>query len=115
MHLRSFRIFFPTRFFVSFLLLAIALSACFGNTDQNTNSQSNTTASGKAVITWPFDPNDSQWAIINGYRGNVDHALGGSPNNYAHLAFDFAKCLPGKVNTGNGTADLTRGWDTANT
>ncbi len=61
-------------------------------------------------IVWPFQPSGDQWTIVNGYRGFVDHALGGSPNNYAHLAFDFAKCLPNKVNLATGTCDLTNGW-----
>lgn len=43
------------------------------------------------TISWPFDPNDGQWTIVNGYRGNEDHAPGGSLNDYALYALDFAR------------------------
>lgn len=54
----------------------------------------------QSLIQWPFDVSGSsgQWAIINGYRGYVDHALDGSPNNYALFALDFAKCPSGQIN-----------------
>ncbi len=59
---------------------------------------------------WPFDLHDGQWAIVNGYRGSIDHAPGRSPNNYALFALDFAKCLPAKVNRGKESCDLADGW-----
>jgi hypothetical protein len=64
---------------------------------------------GGAIWPWPFDPSQGRWAIINGYRGVVDHAPGGSPNNYALLAFDFAKCATIDPTT-TGLCDLSGGW-----
>jgi hypothetical protein len=107
MYAHTFRIFSLTRLFIGFLLLSIALSACDG-------AQTNpTTPTSNAVISWPFDVQDGQWAIVNGYRGGLDHAPGGSPNNYALFALDFAKCLPDKVITSQGSeasCDLSSGW-----
>ncbi|MGH8556993.1 MAG: hypothetical protein ACRESZ_05925 [Methylococcales bacterium] len=62
-----------------------------------------------SVWTWPFDPSKDQWAIINGYRGALDHAPGGSLNNYALFAFDFAKCAKIDLQT-TGLCDLSGGW-----
>jgi hypothetical protein len=46
----------------------------------------------QSLVYWPFHPGDGgQWMITNGYRGALDHALGGSPNNYAEFAFDFVR------------------------
>lgn len=66
-----------------------------------------------SLLDLPFDPNDGQWTIVNGYRGYVDHALGGSPNNYALFAFDFAKCKPDKILAQEGKCDFSSGWDSA--
>jgi hypothetical protein len=85
------RMLFPASVFIVVMMLASVIATC------GTNGVPSTSPT-QAVIRWPFHPsNNDQWAIVNGYRGKIDHALGGSPNNYAHLAFDFAICPPDKV------------------
>jgi len=96
---------FPAPVFIAVIMLASVIAAC------GTSGVAPTSPT-QAVITWPFGLNDGQWAIVNGYRGNEDHALGGSPNNYALFALDFAKCLPDKVITSQGpeaSCDLSSG------
>ncbi|MBA2598375.1 MAG: hypothetical protein H0V00_17270 [Chloroflexia bacterium] len=66
-------------------------------------------------LSWPFNPGDGQWFIVNGYRGFVDH---GNPTNQAQLfGFDFAVCDPGSIDTTFGTCGgaTQDGWDKPNT
>jgi hypothetical protein len=79
------------------------------------------------VITWPFDPAAGQWTIVNGYRGEGEHAAPtrGSQND-ALFAFDFGVCRAENVDVADGTCELgpaaesstdaaEPGWDTAAT
>ena len=120
MHPRIFHSFFPALITLIILFLSSAISACGTPSlpPVGIPPTSPITSPVQTEIIWPFHPNNDQWAIINGYRGYVDHALGKSPNNYAHLAFDFAICFPDKVmrtQGSDGSCDLTNEWDKANT
>ena len=82
----------------------------------------------ESVLAWPFDPEaGAQWTIVNGYRGEGEHAAPTSDGqNYAVFAFDFAVCGAEAVNDADGTCELgpapasggdtsKPGWDTAAT
>jgi murein DD-endopeptidase MepM/ murein hydrolase activator NlpD len=76
------------------------------------------------VIVWPIDPEAGQWTIVNGYRGEDEHApLTNNDQNYALFALDFAVCRPENVDVADGTCELgpvsasgedasEPGWDT---
>jgi hypothetical protein len=79
------------------------------------------------VITWPIDPAAGQWTIVNGYRGEGQHAAptSGSQND-ALFAFDLGVCRAENVDSADGTCELgpaaesstdaaEPGWDTAAT
>jgi murein DD-endopeptidase MepM/ murein hydrolase activator NlpD len=102
-----------------------------GSTSSGSTSGSSTQAAAtkatEAVITWPFDPAAGQWTIVNGYRGEGEHAAPtrGSQND-ALFAFDFGVCRAENVDVADGTCELgpaaesstdaaEPGWDTAAT
>ncbi|MDF3037762.1 MAG: Tryptophan synthase alpha chain [Thermomicrobiales bacterium] len=61
----------------------------------------------ETALAWPFDPVAGQWTIVNGYRGEGEHALptdGGQ--NYAVFAFDLAVCQAESVDVADGTCAL---------
>jgi murein DD-endopeptidase MepM/ murein hydrolase activator NlpD len=61
----------------------------------------------ESVLAWPFDPEAGQWTIVNGYRGEEEHAPPtGSRRNASLFALDFAVCRPEDVDAENGTCDL---------
>jgi len=69
----------------------------------------------EAVLGWPFDPREGQWAIVNGYRGTGQHAAAtdGKPNP-ARFALDFARCGDDSIDVGRGicaNASDELGWD----
>ena len=83
------------------------------------------TKGSEAVLAWPFDPEAGQWTIVNGYRGEGEHAPPtNSGQNDALFAFDFAVCRPENVDVADGTCELgpasessgtdadEPGWDT---
>lgn len=98
---------------VVLIALTLSVAACAGTSATPPVGRATLTATssstGGSAITWPFKPGQNQqWAVINGYRGNDDHHLGGSPNNYALFALDFAICASGHVTTQG--CDLPSGW-----
>jgi hypothetical protein len=77
------------------------------------------------VLAWPFDPEAGQWTIVNGYRGEGEHAApAANRRNSALFAFDFAVCRAEDVDEQDGTCELgpapgssaadadEPGWDT---
>jgi hypothetical protein len=59
------------------------------------------------VLAWPFDPEAGQWTIVNGYRGDDEHAPPtNNGQNYALFAFDFAVCRTENVDVAEGTCEL---------
>jgi murein DD-endopeptidase MepM/ murein hydrolase activator NlpD len=102
-----------------------------GSSSSGTTSGSSTQAAAtkatEAVIIWPFDPAAGLWTIVNGYRGEGEHAAptSGSQND-ALFAFDFGVCRAENVDVAAGTCELgpaaesstdaaEPGWDTAAT
>jgi hypothetical protein len=81
----------------------------------------------ESVLAWPFDPAAGQWTIVNGYRGEDEHAPPtNNDQNDALFALDFAVCRPENVDVADGTCELgpisesgedasEPGWDTAAT
>jgi murein DD-endopeptidase MepM/ murein hydrolase activator NlpD len=65
------------------------------------------TKGSEAVLAWPFDPEAGQWTIVNGYRGDDEHAPPtNNGQNYALFAFDFGVCRPENVDVAEGTCEL---------
>ncbi len=73
---------------------------------QNSQCQTACALSGPFTgVGWPFDPDDGQWFIFNGYRGHVDHGVPNDPtlkNTSQRFGLDFAKCLPDELNLASG-------------
>jgi murein DD-endopeptidase MepM/ murein hydrolase activator NlpD len=77
------------------------------------------------VLAWPFDAKAGQWAIVNGYRGEDEHAPPtGTQRTSSLFALDFAVCRQEDVDAEDGTCDLgpssgndaaDHDWDTAAT
>ena len=86
--------------------------------------QAAATKGSEPVLAWPIDPEAGQWTIVNGYRGEDEHAPPtNNDQNYALFALDFAVCRPENVDVADGTCELgpvsssgedtgEPGWDT---
>ena len=98
-----------------------------GSTKPANGQQAAATKAAESVLAWPFDPAAGQWTIVNGYRGEGEHAAptSGSQND-ALFAFDFGVCRAENVDVADGTCELgpaaesstdaaEPGWDTAAT
>jgi hypothetical protein len=69
--------------------------------------QAAATKGSESVLAWPFDPEAGQWTIVNGYRGEDEHAPPtNNGQNYALFAFDFAVCRSENVDVAEGTCEL---------
>ncbi len=111
MRSRSLHAFFPILIFVIIIMLSSTLSACsISPNPPIVITPPPTRPPIQSLITWPFNPTNGQWDLINGYREG-DH------NGYATWAVDFAKCLPNSVNTSNRTCNNPNGsgWDKTHT
>lgn len=80
----------------------------------------------ETVLDWPFDPEEGQWTVVNGYRGDGRHAaeLDEAPNP-GRFTLAFARCQNARVDEEDGVcalggggifgADGEAGWDRAAT
>ena len=75
---------------------------------RSSSRRSNRSTEGpEPVLAWPFDPEAGQWTIVNGYRGEGEHAApAANRRNSALFAFDFAVCRAEDVDEADGTCEL---------